>query len=59
MKYSLRELRARCKLTQKEVADSIGVNAATYNAWETLSSDDLRRLANLFGVEPADIFLAD
>lgn len=34
MKYLLRELRARKNVTQKEVADYIGVSTPTYIAWE-------------------------
>jgi transcriptional regulator with XRE-family HTH domain len=32
--YSLRELRARKDKTQQQVAEDLGVSAATYNAWE-------------------------
>lgn len=32
--YSLKELRARKEVTQKQVAEVIGVTRATYNSWE-------------------------
>ena len=41
MKYTLRELRARKRKTQKEVAYDMGVSVTTYNAWEK----DLKNVA--------------
>lgn len=55
----MRELRARYKMTQKDVADAIGINSATYCAWETLSAKDIEKLAEVFKVSAADIIVAD
>lgn len=34
LKFSLKELRARKNLTQRQVAHDLGISLATYNAWE-------------------------
>lgn len=34
MQYTLKELRARKNVTQKEVAKDLGIAYQTYNAWE-------------------------
>lgn len=33
-KYYLKELRMRKKMTQKEVADELGISVQTYSSWE-------------------------
>lgn len=54
MKYSLKELRARKKKTQKEVAAELGVSTTTYCAWENNISNvaisKVQALAEYFGV---------
>ncbi len=63
-KFTLRELRARYNLTQKEVAESIGITVKTYNLLEN-NPNALRRckcetvfsLALLFKVTMDEIFL--
>lgn len=57
MKATLKELRARADITQDKLASMIGVNAATYNAWEKLSAGDVKKIAALFGVQPQDIII--
>ena len=53
MKYSLRELRARKQVTQREVAEYVGVSLPTYGAWEKdLSNAPITKvilLAEYFG----------
>lgn len=54
MKYSLKELRARKNLTQKQVANDLGIAIQTYNAWEKdisgVAIGKVVALANYFGV---------
>lgn len=50
----LREIRRRADLTQKEVANFIGITQNTYSYWENdkvnIDNESLQKLANLFGV---------
>lgn len=59
MKFTLRELRARVKKTQVEVAKDLGITYQTYNAWEQdLSNVGISKvyaLANYFGVDIDEI----
>ena len=57
MKYSLRELRSRLGLRQIDVAERIGVNVATYNAWEALDSEIVAQLADVYQVAPREILI--
>lgn len=54
MQYTLRELRARKNVTQKEVAESLGITYQTYNAWErdisNVGISKVYALAKYFGV---------
>lgn len=54
MQYSLRELRARKNVTQKEVAKALGITYQTYNAWEqdisNVGISKVYALAEYFGV---------
>lgn len=54
MRYSLKELRARKNLTQKQVANGLGISVQTYNAWEKdisgVAIGKVVALANYFGV---------
>lgn len=54
MKFTLRELRARRKLTQRQVAEGLGVSLTTYNGWEKdISNVSVRKaqaVADYFGV---------
>lgn len=53
-KYTLKELRARKNLTQKQVANDLGISAQTYNAWEkdisNVAISKVQALADYFGV---------
>jgi len=59
MKYTIKELRARKKETQADVAKAVGVSTTTYNAWEKdLSNVAISKVAALsehFGVSLSEI----
>lgn len=59
-KFTLRELRARKKWTQKETADKLGISPQTYNAWEkdisNVAVSKVNAVASLFGVRLSQIF---
>lgn len=61
LQFSLHELRARNRLTQKEVAEQLGVSVQTYCAWEKdvsgVAVSKVRAVAELFGVSLEQIFL--
>ncbi len=50
----LKEVRKSCGLTQKEVAEQVGVNQNTYSYWENekthIDSSSLKKIAEIFGV---------
>ena len=52
--FSLRELRARKNLTQKQVAADLGVSVATYCAWEgdisNVAVSKVQAVADYYGV---------
>lgn len=56
----LQTLRENAKLTQREVAAGLGISQPSYAAWErfnvALTTDQLQKLAHVFGVEVADLF---
>lgn len=60
-KYTIKELRARKNVTQKTVAQELGVSLPTYNAWEKDVSNvpvsKFERMARYFGVKMTDIFI--
>lgn len=55
----LRENRARCKMTQEFVAESIGVSRQAVSKWEKGTSEpntsDLMALAKLYGIPAEDL----
>lgn len=59
MKFSLRELRARKRVTQKEAAKDLGVSTTTYNAWEKdvsgVAVRKVARIAEYYGVSLDEI----
>lgn len=52
--FSLRELRARKKRTQKQVANDLGISVATYCAWENdisnVAVSKVQAVAEYYGV---------
>jgi transcriptional regulator with XRE-family HTH domain len=63
MKDSLKVLRVKKKLTQKELAEKIGVTEATISKWERGKSfpdvPKIDKLAEIFGVRYSDINFYD
>lgn len=60
MKYTLRELRARKKVTQQQAAEALGVSTTTYNAWEqdisNIAVSKVQSVATYYGVTLNEIF---
>ena len=56
-KRTLKSWRSDTNLTQKDVADRVGLNVATYNAIESFSEDDLRKIAAVLKINRNDILL--
>lgn len=58
-RFSLKELRARKKKTQQQVAEDLGISVQTYNAWEkdisNVAISKVMALANYFGVKIDEI----
>ena len=60
MKYTLRELRARNRLTQLEVSEAVGLKSqALYSAIENLDESMAKKLADLFHVSVDEIEFVD
>ena len=59
--FSLKELRARKKKTQKQVAQELGVSVQTYCEWEksvaNVAVGKVQAIANYYGVRLSQIFL--
>ena len=59
MQFTIRELRARKNVTQKQVAKDLGISYQTYNAWEqdisNVGISKVYALANYFGVSIDEI----
>lgn len=59
MKFTIRELRARKNVTQRQVAKDLGISYQTYNAWEqdisNVGISKVYALANYFGVSIDEI----
>lgn len=59
--YTLKELRARKDVTQKQAAKDLGVSVQTYNAWENdltnVRIGKVLRVAEYYGVKLDEIFL--
>jgi len=62
-KITIRELRARHKMSQEEAAKKIGVSTQTYNSWENdFGKVKIRfasKVAELYKVKLDDIFFED
>jgi transcriptional regulator with XRE-family HTH domain len=56
----LKELRLSAGLSQQEVADQLGIGQPSYADWErrnvATTPEQLRRLADIFGVDIGDLF---
>lgn len=63
MQYTIRELRARYHLRQRDVAKLVGVSEQTIRAWERrpwiIKVQKLQELADLFKVKIDDIFVGE
>jgi transcriptional regulator with XRE-family HTH domain len=63
MQYTLRELRARKRWTQKETAERLGISVQTYNAWEKdisrIAVGKVLVLADALGVKLSEIKIRD
>lgn len=61
VQYSLKELRARKNISQRQLAKEIGVSTQTYNAWEKdiskVAVGKVKAIADFFGVTIGEIFL--
>lgn len=59
MQFTLRELRARKKKTQRQVANDLGISEQTYNAWErdvsNVGVSKVQALADYYGVKLGQI----
>lgn len=59
MRFTLKELRARKNLTQRQVAKDLGISYQTYNAWERdiskVAVSKVEAVANYYGVALGDI----
>ena len=60
-KITIRELRARHKMSQEEAAKKIGVSTQTYNSWENYFGKVrfASKVAELYKVKLDDIFFED
>ena len=60
MGAKIRECRERKGLSQKELADALGIDQSAVSNWERGLSEptafNIRRLADLLGVKPGDLF---
>lgn len=54
MKFTLKELRARRNITQKQAAECLGISLATYNSWEkdisNVAISKVQAVADFYGV---------
>ena len=59
----LRELREDANLSQREIADALGISQPSYAKWErrevAVTATQLRTLAEIMGCEVADFFSED
>lgn len=59
--YTLKELRARKDVTQKQAAQDLGISVQTYNAWENdltnVKIGKVLKVAEYYGVQLNEIFL--
>ena len=59
MGEKIREFRERARLSQRELAQALGVDPSAVSLWETGKNEptvhNLRRLADILGCNPADL----
>ena len=59
MGAKIRELREKRGMSQKELADALGLDQSAVAQWETGRTEptifNLRRLADLLGISPGDL----
>lgn len=60
MGEKIRELREKRGLSQKQLADALGIDQSAIARWETGANEptafNVRRLADILGVAPGDLF---
>ncbi len=60
---NLRKLRNRTKLSQRDVADRLGIDRNTYANWENeyndIKSEYIPSLADIFNVEISELFRSE
>lgn len=60
MGEKIREFRERKGMSQKELAEALGLNQSAIALWETGRTEptafNIRRLADLLGVTPGELF---
>lgn len=54
---TLKSWRSDTDLTQKDVADRVGMNVAVYNAIEQFNESDLKKIATVLGTSKDAILL--
>lgn len=59
MRYSIKELRARNNMTQKDMANALGLSLTAYNYWENnidrLTISKLKALCKVLNVSIHDV----
>lgn len=55
MPLALEAIRRDRGYTQAEFAKALGVNTLKYQSWESLTKEDLNKIATLLKVKPEDI----
>ena len=59
MELVLKQVRERCRYTQKQLADKLGVKVATYRTWERgsvkLTLENAYDISNVLGCTPNDL----
>lgn len=58
--YNLKKIRSKTKFSQRDIADSLGIDKNTYANWENeitdIKSEFIPKLAEIFDVEIKDLF---
>ena len=63
MKFTVRELRARHRITQAQMAEKLGISIGCYNNWENnfwkVKTKDADRIAKILNVKLDDILILE